>query len=58
MNKGELVSAMAQRSGLKKNQSEEALNALLDVVQTTLSANEKITLVGFGTFETRERASK
>jgi DNA-binding protein HU-beta len=58
MNKGELISAMAQKSGLKKNVSENALNALLDTVQDALKANEKVVLVGFGTFERRARAAR
>jgi DNA-binding protein HU-beta len=58
MNKAELISAMAQKSGLKKGESEHALNALMEVIQATLVANEKVVLVGFGTFETKTRAAR
>ncbi len=58
MNKAELVNAMAKSAGLTKKDSEGALNALLSAVQDTLAANEKVTLVGFGSFETRARAAR
>ena len=41
-----------------KKESELALNAFMDVVEETLVAGEKVQLVGFGTFETRERAAR
>lgn len=56
--KGELVTRIAQESGLNKKQSEAALDAFLGVVQAALQAGEKVQLVGFGTFETRERAAR
>lgn len=58
MNKAELVSAMAQKSGLTKKVSETALNALLDVIQTTITENQKVGLLGFGTFESKEKAAR
>ena len=50
MNKAELVSKMAEKSGLTKKEAEAALNAFMSSVQ--------VQLVGFGTFETRERAAR
>ena len=58
MNKGELVSAMAEKTGLSKKDTEATLNAFTDIVSDALSKKEKIQLVGFGTFETRERAAR
>ncbi|MBS5788388.1 HU family DNA-binding protein [Clostridioides mangenotii] len=58
MNKAELVSKMAEKSGLTKKEAEVALNAFMNSVQEALVNNEKVQLVGFGTFETRERAAR
>ncbi len=58
MNKQELVSKMAEKSGMTKKDSEAALNAFITSVEETLAAGEKIQLVGFGTFETRQRAAR
>ena len=58
MNKAELVSAMAEQSGLSKKDSEKALNSFINIVTEELENKEKVQLVGFGTFETRERAAR
>ena len=58
MNKAELVAAMAEKTGMKKNDAEKALKAFIDVVTDELKAGEKIQLVGFGTFEVAERAAR
>ena len=58
MNKAELVSKMAEKSGLTKKEAEAALNAFMSSVQDAQVNNEKVQLVGFGTFETRERAAR
>lgn len=58
MNKQELVSSMAQRSGLTKKDAESALNAFTESVQTAMKKSEKVVLVGFGTFEARQRAER
>ena len=58
MNRQELVSAMAEKSKLTKKDSEAALKAFIETVQETLANGDKIQLVGFGTFETRERAAR
>ena len=55
MNKAELVAAMAEKTGMKKNDAEKALKAFVDVVTDELVKGEKIQLVGFGTFEVSER---
>ncbi|HKJ67084.1 MAG TPA: HU family DNA-binding protein [bacterium] len=60
MNKAELVDQMAQKADLSKAAAERALNAFTDTVTETLAGygDEKITLVGFGTFSTSERAAR
>ena len=58
MNKQELVSAMAEKAEHKKGQAEAALNAFIDTVSETLKNGEKIQLIGFGSFEVRERSER
>ena len=58
MNKAELVNAIANETGFSKKDTETTLNSFINVVSETLSKQEKIQLVGFGTFETRERAAR
>ena len=58
MNKAELITSMAEKSQLTKKDAETALKAFIDSVQEALENGEKVQLVGFGTFETRERAAR
>ena len=58
MNKAELVNAMATETGLTKKDIESVLNSFVNVVSNELSNKGKVQLVGFGTFETRERAAR
>lgn len=58
MNKAELVSSIAEKSGLTKKDSEKALNAFVESVEESLAKKEKVQLVGFGTFETRNRSAR
>ncbi len=58
MNKTELIAAMSEVSGLTKKDAEEALNAYIEVVTDALKAGDSVQLVGFGTFEVRERAAR
>ena len=58
MNKTELVAAIAEKTELSKKDAEKALKAFTDVVAEELKKGEKIQLVGFGTFETIERAAR
>ena len=58
MNKTELVSAMAERLGASKKHSQEALTVALDLITEALAEGEKVQLVGFGSFEVRERAPR
>lgn len=58
MNKAELISAMAEKSGMTKKDSEKALNAFVESVEEALVKRDKVQLVGFGTFEVRERSAR
>lgn len=58
MNKNELVTSMAEKTGMKKTEVEKVLKAFTDTVAEELKKGEKIQLVGFGTFEVSERAAR
>jgi len=58
MNKAELINAAAEKSGLSKKDTESAVNATLEVITEALANMDKVQLVGFGSFETRPRASR
>ncbi|GAU76108.1 HU family DNA-binding protein [Fusibacter sp. 3D3] len=58
MNKAELVASMAEKSGLTKKDAELALNAFMKSVEDELARNGKVQLVGFGTFDVRERKER
>ena len=58
MNKGELITSMATKSGLTKKDSELALSALIQRIEEALASGDKLQLVGFGTFEVRERKER
>jgi DNA-binding protein HU-beta len=57
-NKQDLIAEVAAKTGLTKKDSEKAVNAFGDVVTEFLAKGEKVQLIGFGTFETRERAAR
>ena len=58
MNKTELIDSMAAKTGLTKKNAEAALNAFVETVSEELTKGEKVSLVGFGTFEVSERAAR
>ena len=58
MKKSELVAIMAEKADLKKVDAEKALNAFVDAVTEALAKGDKISLVGFGSFETKKRAAR
>ncbi len=58
MNKAQLVGKIAGKSGLTKKDAEKALNAFVASVQEALVKKEKVQLIGFGTFEVKERAAR
>ncbi len=58
MKKSELVAIIAEKADLKKVDAEKALNAFVDAVTEALAKGDKISLVGFGSFETKKRAAR
>ncbi|MGI6076671.1 MAG: HU family DNA-binding protein [Fastidiosipilaceae bacterium] len=58
MNKSELVDSVANMTDLSKKDSEAAVNAVLETITESLVREEKVVLVGFGTFETKHRAAR
>ena len=58
MNKTELIEAIVKEAGLKKKDAEAALAATIGAIEPALAKGEKVQLVGFGTFETRERPAR
>ena len=58
MNKTELISAVAEKTGLSKKDADSAVNAMLDAIVNTVAQNEKVQIVGFGTFELRSRSER
>ncbi|SPF54185.1 HU, DNA-binding transcriptional regulator, alpha subunit [Candidatus Desulfosporosinus infrequens] len=58
MNKAELVSAVAEKADMSKKDAEKAVNAVFKVIEESLAQSEKVQLVGFGTFEVKDRAER
>ena len=57
MNKAELITAVAQKTGLTRKDADKVVASVLDTITETLAAGEKVSLVGFGNFEVKERAA-
>ncbi len=58
MNKAELISAIAEKSGFSKKDSEKALTAVIDSITEALKAGDKVQMTGFGIFEVKERPAR
>lgn len=58
MNKTELVAAVAEKAALSKKDAEKAIAATIDAITGALTEGDKVQLVGFGTFEVREREAR
>ena len=58
MTKTELINAVAEKAELSKKDAEKAVSAVLEGITDALTSGEKVQLVGFGTFEVRERAAR
>lgn len=58
MNKGELVDQISQTAGVTKKDADVILTAILDAIMESVAEGNKVTLVGFGTFEPRERQAR
>ena len=58
MNKGELVDAIASKAEVTKKDADVLLTVLLDTIMEAVAAGDKVTLVGFGSFEPRQRSAR
>ena len=58
MNKTQLIDAVAQGANLKKKDAEAAVAAMVDTISAAMQKGEKVQIVGFGTFEVKERAAR
>ena len=58
MNKTELITTVAEKSGLSKRESEQAVNAVFEAITESLKAGDKVSLVGFGVFDVKERPER
>ena len=58
MNKAELVNAISEKAALSKKDAEAAITAMVDAITEALSQEEKVQLVGFGSFEVKKRAAR
>jgi len=58
MNKEELVQEIAKKAKVTQKEAAEVLGSLMETIQKTVSKGNKVTLVGFGTFESRKRAAR
>ena len=58
MNKAELINVVAEKAGLSKKDSEQAVTALIDTITAELVAGEKVSLVGFGNFDVKTREAR
>ena len=58
MNKTELIMAVAEKANISKKDADTAVNAVIDTIVETLAKDEKVQLVGFGTFEVRSRSER
>ncbi|MHC5779678.1 HU family DNA-binding protein [Nostoc sp.] len=58
MNKGELVDAVADKTGVTKKQTDAVLTAMLEAIMESVTDGDKVTLVGFGSFDRRDRAAR
>ena len=58
MNKSDLIAAVAAKTGESKKNAEASVNAVVDVITESLKKGDKVQLVGFGSFEIRERAAR
>ncbi|MBD2327955.1 HU family DNA-binding protein [Alkalinema sp. FACHB-956] len=58
MNKGELIDAVAEQASVTKKEADAVISAMIETVMDAVANGDKVTLVGFGTFEPRERQAR
>jgi DNA-binding protein HU-beta len=58
VNKGELVDAVASKTSVTKKETDSIISAMIETIMETVAKDDKVTLVGFGTFEARQRQAR
>lgn len=58
MNKGELIDAIAEKASVTKKEADSVLSAMIESIMEAVATDQKVTLVGFGTFEPRQRQAR
>ena len=58
MNKGELIDAIAEKASVTKKEADSVLTAMIESIMDAVASEQKVTLVGFGTFEPRQRQAR
>jgi DNA-binding protein HU-beta len=58
MNKGELIDAIAEKASVTKKEADSVLTAMIESIMEAVATDQKVTLVGFGTFEPRQRQAR
>ena len=58
MNKADLINALAAKNEISKKDAEKAVNAVLELIEEALKNGDKVQIMGFGSFEVKERAAR
>ena len=58
MNKADLINALAERNGITKKEADKAVSSVLEIIEEALKNGDKVQIMGFGSFEVKERAAK
>ena len=58
MNKADLITALAEKTGQSKKNAESSVNAIIDIISDALVTGDKVQLVGFGSFEVKQREAR
>ena len=58
MNKSELISVVAEKTGMTKKDTEKVVNSVFEGISESLAKGDKVRIIGFGTFEVRERKAR
>jgi len=58
MNKADLINALAEKNGITKKEAEKSVSAVLDIIEAALKSGDKVQIMGFGSFEVKDRAAK
>lgn len=58
MNKADLINALAEKEGITKKEAEKAVSGILDIIAQSLKAGTKVQIMGFGSFEVKNRAAR